>query len=53
MAVLLVVNEVRRKKGYSLENAILAGVWAGPKKPSRDEMAIFIRSKHSVDLIEL
>lgn len=45
--VLLVINEIRRRKRYSLENVILAGVWPGPKKPSRDEMAIFLESKHS------
>ncbi|CAF2083284.1 unnamed protein product [Rotaria magnacalcarata] len=42
--VLMVVNEIRRSKRYSLENVILAGVWPGPKKPSRDYMAIFLRS---------
>ncbi|CAF3617238.1 unnamed protein product [Rotaria sp. Silwood1] len=41
--VLIVVNEIRRRKRYSLENVILAGVWPGPKKPSRDDMAIFLK----------
>jgi hypothetical protein len=48
--VLMVVNEIRRKKRFSLENLILAGVWPGPKKPSRDDMAIFLRSRTSVNL---
>ncbi|CAF4643634.1 unnamed protein product, partial [Rotaria sp. Silwood2] len=46
--VLLVVNEIRRKKRYCLENIILAGVWPGPKKPSRDVMAIFLRGMNSL-----
>ena len=42
--VLMIVNEIQRKKRYSLDNVILAGVWPGPKKPTRDEMAIFLHS---------
>jgi hypothetical protein len=48
--VLMVINEIRRKKRFSLENLIIAGVWPGPKKPSRDDMAVFLRSRSSVDL---
>ena len=44
--VLMVVNEIQRKKRYSLDKVILAGVWPGPKKPTRNEMAIFLRSMY-------
>ena len=43
--VLLVVNEIQRRKRFSLENFILAGVWPGPKKPSNNEMCIFLRGR--------
>ena len=46
--VLLVVNQIRRRKRYSLENVILAGVWPGPKRPSRDEMATFLLKELSL-----
>ena len=32
--VLLVVNEIARRKRFSLENLILGGMWPGPTKPS-------------------
>lgn len=41
--ILLVVNELPVKYRFSLENVILAGVWPGPKKPSRTDMALFLK----------
>lgn len=43
--VLLVINEIRKKKRFSQENLILAGVWPGPSKPNRNEMAAFLQGK--------
>lgn len=40
--VTLVVNEIDRKKRYSFQNLIIAGVWPGPSKPKRDEMSSFL-----------
>ena len=48
--ILLVISEIRPKKRYALENRILAGVWPGPKKPSRDDMVIFLRSKIEIHI---
>lgn len=42
--VLLVINEIKRKKRYSLENLIIAGMWPGPTKPSRTEMFLFFQN---------
>jgi hypothetical protein len=39
--VLLVVNEIARRKRFSLENLILGGMWPGPTKPSRSQMSLF------------
>lgn len=41
--IMLVINEIKRKKRYTLENSILAGMWPGPSKPSRSEMSLFLR----------
>lgn len=41
--VLLVINEIERKRRYSLENTIIAGMWPGPSKPSRTQMCIFLK----------
>ena len=41
--LLIVIDEIRRRKRYSLENVMLAGIWPGPKKPSRNEMTIFLQ----------
>ena len=38
--ILLAVNEIHRKKRFSLENVIIAGMWPGPSKPSRHQMAL-------------
>lgn len=45
--VLLVVNEIQRKRRFSLENLILAGVWPEPKKPSNNDMCIFLQGSLS------
>jgi len=42
--VLLVINEIKKKKRFSLENLIVAGVWPGPSKPSRIEMSLFFKN---------
>ncbi|CAF2953832.1 unnamed protein product [Rotaria sp. Silwood2] len=39
--VLFVINEIKRKKRYSPENTIIAGMWPGPSKPSRTEIFFF------------
>lgn len=33
----LVINEIDKRKRFSLENVILAAVWPGPGKPSREQ----------------
>lgn len=40
--VLLIINEINRKKRFALENVILGGMWPGPAKPSRGQMALFL-----------
>lgn len=40
--VLFIINEIKRKKRFSLENSILGGMWPGPSKPSRAQMALFL-----------
>ena len=42
--ILLVINEINRKKRFSLENLIIAGMWPGPSKPSRPEMSSFFQN---------
>lgn len=42
--VLLVINEIKRKKRYSLENSIIAAMWASPSKPSRTQMALLFQN---------
>ena len=41
--MLLVVNELPIAHRFSPANMILAGIWPGPTKPSRAEMAFFMR----------
>lgn len=41
--IILVVNEIPICRRFSPENIILAGVWPGPKKPSRIQMALFLK----------
>jgi hypothetical protein len=36
--VFLVINEIEKSKRFALENLIVAGVWSGPSKPSREDM---------------
>jgi hypothetical protein len=36
--VFLVINEIEKSKRFALENLIVAGVWPGPSKPSREDM---------------
>ena len=36
--VLFVINEIKKKKRYSLENAVIGAMWPGPSKPSRDQL---------------
>jgi hypothetical protein len=45
--ILLVVNEINRKKRFSLQNLIIAGMWPGPSKPSRSQMALFLNNSVS------
>lgn len=33
-----------RKKRFSLENLIIGGMWPGPSKPSRTQMALLFKS---------
>ena len=37
--VTFVINEIKRKKRFSFQNLIVGGVWPGPTKPKRPEMA--------------
>ncbi|CAF4268937.1 unnamed protein product [Rotaria sp. Silwood2] len=41
--ILLVINEIPLKRRFSIENIILAGVWPGPSKPTRNDMNSFLR----------
>ena len=41
--ILMVINEIHRKKRFSLENLIIAGMWPGPSKPSRTQMSLFFQ----------
>lgn len=36
--VLFVINEIKRKKRYSLENVVIGAMWPGPSKPSRAQL---------------
>lgn len=38
--IFLVINEIEKSKRFALENMIVAGVWPGPSKPSREQMFI-------------
>ena len=42
--VLLVCNEINRKKRFFSENLIVAGIWPAPSKPSRNDMSIFFEN---------
>lgn len=42
--VLLICNEISRKKRFFLENLIVAGIWPGPSKPSRSDMSVFFEN---------
>jgi hypothetical protein len=41
--ILLVINDLPLKRRFAIENIILAGMWPGPKKPSRTDMHLFFR----------
>ena len=41
--ILFVVNELPPNVRFSIENIILAGVWPGPSKPSRDQIRLMYR----------
>ena len=40
--VTFVINEIKRKKRFCYQNVILGGIWPGPAKPKRFEMAAFL-----------
>ena len=40
--VLLVINEIDRRKRFSLENLIIGGMCPGPSKPARSQMSLFL-----------
>ncbi|CAF4166937.1 unnamed protein product [Rotaria magnacalcarata] len=42
--VLLIINEINRKKRYSPENSIIAGMWPGPSKPSRTTISLLFKN---------
>ncbi|CAF1316255.1 unnamed protein product [Adineta ricciae] len=42
--ILLVINEIKRKKRFSLENLVIAGMWPGPSKPSRTQLSLFFKN---------
>ena len=46
-SMLIVVNEIRRGKKYSLENVMGTGVRLGLKKPLHDNMVNFLQSRLS------
>jgi hypothetical protein len=41
--ILLVINEIPLKRRFAIENIILAGVWLGSSKLTRNEMSLFLR----------
>ena len=41
--ILLVVNELAPTVRFDIENVILAGVWPGPSKPTRDQIKLLYR----------
>ncbi|CAF1341599.1 unnamed protein product [Rotaria sp. Silwood1] len=41
--ILLVINEIPPNLRFKLENVVLAAVWPGPSKPSRDEVRLLFR----------
>ena len=43
-SILLVINELPLKQRFAIQNIILAGVWPGPRKPSRSDMSLFFRT---------
>lgn len=42
--VTFIINEIKRKKRFCYQNLILAGLWPGPSKPKRFEMAAFLEA---------
>ncbi|CAF1366154.1 unnamed protein product [Adineta ricciae] len=42
--ILLVINEIKRKKRFALENLIIAGMWPGPSKPSRTQIHLLFKN---------
>ena len=41
--ILLVVNELPSDIRFDIENVVLAGVWPGPSKPTRDQIKLLYR----------
>ena len=39
--IFLVINEIDESKRFALENLIVAGIWPGPSKPSREQIFTF------------
>ena len=39
--ILFVINEISFRQRYAFEHVIVAGMWPGPKKPTRDYMSCF------------
>ncbi|CAF3949357.1 unnamed protein product [Adineta steineri] len=42
--VTFIINEITRKKRYCFQNLVLGGIWPGPTKPKRFEMAAFLET---------
>lgn len=42
--ILLVINEINRKKRYSRENSMIAGTWPGSAELSRTQMSLFFKN---------
>ena len=40
--VLFVINEIKKKKRYSLENVVIGAMWPGPSKPSRAQLNLIL-----------
>ena len=41
--IILVINDLPPDRRFALENIILAGVWSGKTKPSRDSVKLFLQ----------
>ena len=48
--ILFVINEIDRKKRFSLQNLIIGGMWPGPSKPSRIQISLLF--EHAISELQ-